>query len=60
MNETEGFIRIDNKTGQKTYPPAPFFQIADCLSGRGFAVLRYDKRGIGTNHTIWIVIFGEI
>ena len=52
MNETAGFIRIDNKTGDRTYPPVPFFQIADYLSERGFTVLRYDKRGIGTNHTI--------
>ena len=52
MNETGGFIRIDNKTGQKIYPSTPFFQIAQYLSDRGFAVLRYDKRGVGTNHTI--------
>jgi uncharacterized protein len=53
MNETLGAIRIDNKTGQKIYPPAqPFFQIAQYLSEGGFAVLRYDKRGIGENHTI--------
>src|SRR5919198_4094859 len=52
MNETGGFIRIDNKTGQKIYPSTPFFQIAQYLSERGFAVLRYDKRGVGTNHTV--------
>jgi uncharacterized protein len=53
MNETAGYIRIDNnKTGLKIYPPTPFFQIAEYLSERGFATLRYDKRGIGTNHTI--------
>jgi uncharacterized protein len=53
MNETLGAIRIDNQTGQKIYPPTqPFFQIAQYLSERGFAVLRYDKRGIGENHTI--------
>ncbi len=52
MNETGGFIRIDKKTGEKIYPPTPLFQIAQYLSERGFAVLRYDKRGIGTNHTI--------
>ena len=52
MNEIAGFIRIDNKTGQKIYPPTPFFQIAQYLSEPGFAVLRYGKRGIGTNHTI--------
>jgi uncharacterized protein len=52
MNETAGFIRIDNNTGDRIYPPVPFFQIANYLSERGFTVLRYDKRGIGTNHTI--------
>jgi len=30
----------------------PFWQIAQYLSERGFAVLRYDKRGVGTNNTI--------
>ncbi len=43
MNSTGGYIRIDNKTGEKIYPPTPFFQIAQYLSERGFAVLRYDK-----------------
>ncbi len=52
MNYTLGVIRIDNKTGSKIYPPTQFFQIAQYLSERGFAVLRYDKRGIGANHTI--------
>lgn len=47
MNETGDFIRIDNKTG-KIYPNTrPFFQIAEYLSERGFAVLQYDKRGVG-------------
>src|SRR5215212_7299154 len=52
MNYTLGVIRIDNKTGSKIYPPTQFFQIAEYLSERGFAVLRYDKRGVGANHTI--------
>ena len=54
MNETgSGYIRIDNKTGSKIYPPVqPFFQIAQYLSERGFTVLRYDKRGVEANHTI--------
>jgi uncharacterized protein len=30
----------------------PFWQIAQYLSERGFAVLRYDKRGVGANLTI--------
>jgi dienelactone hydrolase len=52
MNETAGFVRINETTREKDYPPVPFFQIAQYLSERGFAVLRYDKRGVGENHTI--------
>src|SRR5919112_490408 len=53
MNETGGYVRIDNETGSIIYPPArPFFDIAEYLSERGFAVLQYDKRGIGANVTI--------
>ena len=52
MNSSAIFIRIDNATGTKIYPPTPFFQIADYLSDRGFVTLRYDKRGVGENHTI--------
>jgi pimeloyl-ACP methyl ester carboxylesterase len=37
----------------ETLPNAkPFWQISQYLSERGFAVLRYDKRGIGANHAI--------
>ena len=44
--------RIDYQTGAIEYPPvAPFFQIAEYLSERGFAVLQYDKRGVDTNHS---------
>ena len=53
MNETLGYVRIDNETGSKIYPSArPFFEIAQYLSERGFVVLSYDKRGIGENMTI--------
>jgi uncharacterized protein len=53
MNETVGYVRIDNETGAKIYPPVrPFFQIAEYLSDRGFVTLRYDKRGVGENNTI--------
>jgi hypothetical protein len=52
MNETAGFVRINETTGEKDYSPVPFFQIAQYLSERGFTVLRYDKRGVGENHTI--------
>jgi pimeloyl-ACP methyl ester carboxylesterase len=44
-NETLGFVH-------KKGPPRPFWQIAQYLSERGFAVLRYDKRGVGANSTI--------
>src|SRR5215211_6275173 len=52
MNESLDYVRIDNHTGSRIYPPTPFFQIAEYLSERGFMVLRYDKRGIGENGTI--------
>ena len=53
MNETIGPVRIDNETGSIIYPPGrPFFDIAEYLSERGFAVLQYDKRGVGANSTI--------
>jgi predicted esterase len=53
MNETGGAVRIDSETGSIVYPPArPFFDIAQYLSERGFAVLQYNKRGIGANFTI--------
>ena len=33
-------------------PTRPFLQIAEYLSNRGFAVLRYNKRGVGLNGAI--------
>jgi uncharacterized protein len=41
-NETLGHVY---KNGPK--PPTILWQIAQYLSERGFAVLRYDKRGVG-------------
>jgi uncharacterized protein len=46
-NETLGHVY---KNGPK--PPTLLWQIAQYLSERGFAVLRYDKRGVGGNYTI--------
>jgi pimeloyl-ACP methyl ester carboxylesterase len=46
-NETTGFV---HKYGSK--PPTPFWQIDQYLTERGFAVLRYDKRGVGADFTI--------
>ena len=60
MNETGGLILIDNKTGEKTYPAKQtFFQISQYLSERGFAVLKYDKRGITSNFTIDYDVWGN-
>ena len=53
-NETSGFI---HKNGPK--PPTPYWQIAQYLSERGFAVLRYDKRGVGANYTINQNVWGN-
>ena len=46
-----------HKNGPK--PPIPYLQIAQYLSERGFAVLRYDKRGIGANFTINQNVWGN-
>jgi uncharacterized protein len=46
-NETLGPIHKDGSN-----PPTPLLQIAQYLTERGFAVFRYDKRGVGENYTI--------
>lgn len=60
MNSSAIFIRLNETTGEKEYPPVPFFQIAQYLSDRGYAVLRYDKRGVGTNHTLDTNVWGNV
>jgi pimeloyl-ACP methyl ester carboxylesterase len=50
-----GFV---HKNGPK--PPTPLWQIAQYLSERGFAVLRYDKRGVGANFTINQNVWGNV
>ena len=45
---------------REKYPPVPFFQIAQYLSERGYVVLRYYKRGIGTNHTLDTNVWGNV
>ena len=40
-------------------PLTPLWQIAQFLTERGFAVLRYDKRGIGANFTINQNVWGN-
>ena len=53
MNETAGYLRLDSETGSLVYPSArPFFDVAQYLTERGYAVLQYDKRGFVANMTI--------
>jgi uncharacterized protein len=53
MNETGGYIRIDNETDSIIYPPSrSYFEVAQYLAERGFAVLQYNKRGVDANFTI--------
>src|SRR5215469_16727049 len=49
-NDKNGTLGFVHKNGPK--PLTPLWQIAQYLSERGFAVLRYDKRGVGANFTI--------
>jgi uncharacterized protein len=44
-----GATDMNEHVGKNT---APFLQISQYLSERGFAVLKYDKRGIGENGTV--------
>jgi hypothetical protein len=53
-NGTSGFV---HKNGPK--PLTPYLQIAQYLSERGFAVLRYDKRGVDANNTIDLNVWGN-
>jgi uncharacterized protein len=53
-NGTSGFV---HKNGLNPY--TPYWQIAQYLSERGFAVLRYDKRGVGGNNTISSNVWGN-
>ena len=56
-NDKNGTLGFVHKNGPK--PPTPLWQIAQFLSERGFAVLRYDKRGVGANFTIDQNIWGN-
>ena len=56
-NDKNGTLGFVHKNGPK--PPTPLLQIAQYLSERGFAVLRYDKRGIGANFTIDKNVWGN-
>ena len=57
-NDKNGTIGLVYKDGPIS--PTPYWQIAQYLSERGFAVLRYDKRGIGANNTIDQNIWGNV
>jgi uncharacterized protein len=56
-NDKNGTLGYVHKNGPK--PLTPYLQIAQYLSERGFAVLRYDKRGIGANITINQNVWGN-
>jgi hypothetical protein len=49
-----GALDRNETTGSDAHKdgPKPFWQIAQYLSERGFAVLRYDKRGVTSNFTL--------
>jgi len=55
--DKNGTDRMVLKNGPK--PLTPYLQIAQYLSERGFAVLRYDKRGVGANITINQNVWGN-
>jgi uncharacterized protein len=56
-NDKNGTLGFVHKSGPK--PLTPLWQIAQFLSERGFAVLRYDKRGVGANFTINQNVWGN-
>jgi pimeloyl-ACP methyl ester carboxylesterase len=56
-NDKNGTLGFVHKNGPK--PPTPYLQIAQYLSERGFAVLRYDKRVVGANFTINQNVWGN-
>jgi dienelactone hydrolase len=60
MNSSAFFIRINESTGERNIHLYHFFQIAQYLSERGYVVLRYYKRGIGTNHTLDANVWGNV
>jgi len=56
-NDKNGTLGFVHKYGPK--PLTPYLQIAQYLSERGFAVLRYDKRGVGANFTLETNVWGN-
>jgi pimeloyl-ACP methyl ester carboxylesterase len=56
-NDKNGTLGFIHENGPK--PLTPLWQLAQFLTERGFAVLRYDKRGIGANFTINQNVWGN-
>ena len=56
-NDKNGTLGFVHENAPKLL--TPLWQIAQYLSERGFAVLRYDKRGVGANFTIDQNIWGN-
>ena len=56
-NDKNGTLGFVPRNGPK--PPTPLWQIAQYLSERGFAVLRYDKRGVSANFTLDTNVWGN-
>ena len=54
-----GTIDMNGSSSSET-SSKPFWEISEYLSERGFAVLRYDKRGIGEGGTLLTLVFGGI
>jgi pimeloyl-ACP methyl ester carboxylesterase len=56
-NDKNGTLGFVHENGPK--PLTPYLQMAQYLSERGFAVLRYDKRGVGANYTLETNVWGN-
>jgi uncharacterized protein len=58
VNDKNGTLGFVHKNGPE--PLTPLWQIAQYLSERGFAVLRYDKRGVSANLTVHPNVWGNL
>ena len=55
-----GVLLIHGSGGESVLSPTPYTPIAEYLSERGFAVLQYNKRGIGENDTLDSNVWGNL